>query len=301
MTLSRFNLNYLYYFSELIANGSVSKAAQKVGISQPAMSRVLAELRSMYQDPLLCRVHNKTTPTPKALALYKEVQKALNLIQNTLEKERRFDPNHDEWEVTIRSNDFIEFLMLPKIQQTLEKNSYGIKMNFLPWGYDPVAFAKPREEVDLTIGLFEAIPENVCYEFLFETHWVTLTQKNHPGIDGPLTLETFTQLNHMIIPDKCGTLLLVDPALKALGLKRNVVLSIPHFMMVPFVIAKTKIIITTTEKTARYFQQFLPLDIHHCPLQIPNAKVLMTWHPRFDQDPRHLWLRSQIKEIVQSL
>jgi DNA-binding transcriptional LysR family regulator len=298
MRLSQINLNSMVYLHALLTECHVSRAAARVGLTQPAMSLVLKELRKVFHDPLLVKVKRGLIPTEKALKIFPELEKGLRYLDQAVFPSNTFSPQTDHWHFKIYCTDYVGFVLLPELMQRLNRDYSNIKIETIPWsGQNDANFI---ENSDLIIGFYPYDPPKRFYqETLFEESYLCMFRDGHPRIKDSLSLDQFLGETHIIVREQDGAIGVVNNALNHLGMteRRVIGLEVSHFLLFPYIVAKTDMIITTTSRNAKIFQQSLPIRTLPVPLDIPTVPIKQLWHERTHNSPAHQWLRAQFRDI----
>ncbi len=297
MNLYAIDLNLLVVFDALMTEGSVTAAAARIGLSQPAMSNALARLRTLVDDPLLVRQPGGMVPTPRARDLIVPVRQALSLIQAGLQEPTPFVPSEAQQTFTIAATDYTELVFLPRLMQRLAVEAPGVNISVTTIG---TTFPKAELEggqVDLLLGPFPEVPAGLYAQTLFEERFVCLVRADHPEVGDTLGLDQFLALPHVLLSDRGAQPGLVDEALAAEGHRRRVALWVPHFLVIPLVVAQTDMIATLSERVVRFFATSLPLRILPLPVQLAGYGVTQVWHERLHYDAAHRWLRGLMREL----
>jgi DNA-binding transcriptional LysR family regulator len=297
MNISGLNLNLLPVLDALLAERNVSRAGKRLGLSQPAVSNALAQLRAVLGDPLFVRRHGGMEPTERALSLAGPLRSALAALERGLEPPAAFDPSRAKRRFTIVTNDFVAFVLLPRLLQRLSREAPGVQLQVRAWQEHFVPPDLVRGEADLMFGFYPELPSAHLHAPLFEDRFMCVARKDHPRIKGKLPMPLYLKEQHVLVshqPDGRG---IFDVILAQRGLTRDVALRVSHFLLVPFIIATTDYVTAMSELIARPFERILPLQLIPPPLQPPTATVQMVWHERTDASPAHAWLRSVIASI----
>jgi DNA-binding transcriptional LysR family regulator len=302
MNISGLNLNLLPVLDALLAERSVSRAGARLGLSQPAVSNALAQLRAVLNDPLFVRRPGGMEPTERALALAGPLRAALAAIETGLEPPAPFDPKRTKARFTIVTNDFVAFVMLPRLLERIGREAPGVHLQIRAWQEHRVPPDLERGEADLMLGFYPSLPPAHRNLSLFVDTFLWVVRQGHPRVkDGKLPLSLYTKLQHVLVshqPDARGA---YDDVLSARGLSREVVLRVSHFLLVPFVLVSTDYVAALSELVARPFAKILPLQLIKPAVVPPTAQVQMVWHDRTDTSPAHAWLRGVVAEISRDL
>lgn len=300
--IKNIDLNLLKALDALLETESVSKAADRVNLSQPAMSRALSRLQNAIKDPLLVRSGRGMVLTPRGEALRAPVRDALTQVAIVF-KPQTFDPSKAEDHVRIMAPDYLAQMIMPPVLGTVFNLAPGIRIdmeNLSAAGVSEMC----KGEISLGFGVVNDGPtlENVASQALFEDRQVCLMRTGHPLLDSGMSLDGYAAAPHALLSITGRGGGRIDDVLKDHGLKRRIALRITHFMTISTVIAPTDLIITVPELLARQVMtdklRLMPLPEE---LQTPSFTVSQIWHERFTKDAAHQWLRRLIKSACQKM
>jgi DNA-binding transcriptional LysR family regulator len=298
VNISAVNLNLLLVLDALLSERHVSRAARRLGLSQPAVSNALGQLRSLFGDPLLVRTSGRMVPTERALALAAPVAAAITAVKDVLAGPPAFDPARAERRFVIAATDFVEFVLLPRLLGRLEREAPGVRLQIVGWPHNRVPPTLETGDVDLMIGFYPEVPPHHFTLPLFRDEFVCILRKNHPRVGARLTLKTYTQLQHVLVTSEAGGPGVVDIELGKRNLQRTVGLRISHFLMVPSVVAATDMVAAVGRRVAESAARTLPLRILPPPLPLPRGTVGQAWHERTNASPAHAWLRGVVADVA---
>jgi DNA-binding transcriptional LysR family regulator len=300
MNIAGANLNLLVTLDALLAERHVSRAARRLGLSQPAVSNALGQLRSWLGDPLLVRTGSTMVPTERALALAGPVRAALQTLQAALDAPA-FQPGHAERSFAIATTDFVEFVMLPRLLARVTAIAPGIHFQVVSWSHHRVPPSLETGEVDLWIGFSLELPAGHRQQDLFPDEFICILRKDHPRVGKRLTLRTYAALPHVLVTSESAGPGVVDLALAKVNLRRTVGLRMSHFLMVPPVVAATDYVAAVSRRVAQAFAPLLPLRVLPAPLPLPRGTVRQVWHERTEASPAHRWLRAQVTAVAREV
>ena len=298
MDIRNVDLNLLVALDALLAERSVSRAAVRLHLSQPAASALLARLRELFGDPLLLRSARGMLPTPRALELLGPVKQVLDEIEAIVQPRAAFDPASASLMFTLSASDYVEYALLPKLVDYLERKAPGVRLEVRSLDLQLVAMQMESGEVDLCItGLQNAAP-GLHLRPLYTERLVSVVRRNHPGVGARLTLDQFCSLEHIQVSVRgSGFSTRIDEALAALGRKRHSRLAVPHFLLVPEIVARSDMISSLPERLARGYAR--QLRILEPPVELQKFTVGEMWHERNERDPAQQWLRDVLVELAQ--
>ncbi|HEV3030869.1 MAG TPA: LysR family transcriptional regulator [Polyangia bacterium] len=297
MNISGLNLNLLPVLDALLTERSVSRAGTRLGLSQPAVSNALAQLRELLHDPLFVRKSGGMAPTERALALAGPLRAALLALELGLEPSASFDPATTERDFTIVTNDFVAFAMLPGLLARLQREAPRVRLQVRAWQEHVVPPDLARGDADLVLGFNRGLPPGHHAAPLFQDRFIFVARKGHPAVPGKITLATYTKLAHVLVSQEPNARGVVDDVLAQRGLTRNVALRVSHFLLVPPIVAATNYVAALSEIVARTMVTRLPLQLLKMPLDVAGATVQMMWHGRTDASEAHHWLRALVEDV----
>jgi DNA-binding transcriptional LysR family regulator len=292
--LSSVDLNLLPLLEALLIERHVTRAARRVGLSQPAASRGLARLRALLDDPLLVRKGRSSALSARAEALREPLRAALGLVAEALAPERAVDPQSDRRMLRIASDDYGGFVVLTQLIPALAAAAPGIDLSVVPTGDGSRQLQ--QGDVDLwfsPIDLGVPVGSGMHAEALAEDRFVCMVARTHPFARRPPNLARFVGAKHALIAPHGTRFGVVDRALSARGQSRRIALALPHFLAMPFMIASTELVLTVAERVARPFADVLPVTFFEPPLQLPGFTTGFYWHERDAKDPALAWVRAQ--------
>lgn len=292
MRLAGIDLNLLVTLDALLAAQSVTRAAKQLGRTQPAVSHALGRLRALLGDDLLVRTPRGMQPTPRGHALRPAVRAALEAAEAVLQEAPAFDPARAERAFAVAMTDQASFLLLPPLAARLAREAPGVRIDVRP-GPLPTVF----DELDLAIGVFRDRPAGVHDEPLFREEFACVIRRGSAAARGRFDLRRYLALPHLLVAPRGLPGSPLDDALAREGQRRRVVLTVPHFLVAPHVIATTDLVWTAPAALARGFPH-LPLALREPPLRIEGFTVSMRWHARLDRDPGLAWLRGMLRAVA---
>src|SRR5512143_4041938 len=306
MNLQSIDLNLLVAFEALMEERNVTRAARRVGLSQPAMSNALTRLRRTFDDPLLFRTPSGMSPTPAAQALIEPVRTALSQLRAALEKKPAFNPAASKRAFHVLTSDYVEIVLLAQIVGELRRQADGvsIRVHRPPNVFQPPSRTALSDSFDLAIGFFPdalSLDASVRSEVLFEEDNVCIASAAHPSIKSRISIRQYASARHAAVFYKAEGPGVIDTILAQKGLTRPLAVIAPHFASVPFIVAESDLIATVPRRLAGRFSKALKLQVLPIPFTMPSFRVAMLWHERVDSDPAHAWLRGLIMETANGL
>lgn len=297
----RYDLNLLPIFVALMEERNVTRAAERVGMTQPALSNALSRLRLMLQDQLFIRERYGIQPTPVALELAPAIADALARLDDAVLGQQGFDPAKAERVFTIAPNGYVEFVLVPSIVARLQQVAPGIKLRLTPYGNDLVETGVVSGTTALVLGRIVDPPDNLVVQHLMDESLACAVRADHPTVGKAMTREQFEGLRHVNIMPPGRMRAGLFQALAQQQLKRDVAISVTNFFAVAEMVAVTDYCATLPSLICRRLKQDARLKILPAPVDLGTFPVEMAWHVRYRQDPAHRWLRGLIAEVVQAL
>lgn len=300
--LSRLDLNLLIAFDALLAEGNVTRAAERVGISQPSMSHALGRLRRLLKDELFVRAPEGVRPTPRAMALAEPLRGALCVIQATLLQEQGFDPAAAERTFLLGMPDSIEIALLPRLLAHLAAAAPRVRVRVR--GIDRFEAIELLDRDRLHLAVSGLLTEGAVHHKrrrLYGAHYLCLYDPTLLPLASPLTLADYVAVPHVLGSLRGDAHGVVDDALAPLGLRRTIAVTTPHFAAVPFLLKGGRLLSTVPLPAARIFAARFGLATSPVPVALPEVDVAMLWHASYDHDPAHRWLRTLVAQLAGEL
>ena len=307
MKLESLDLNLLLVFDALATERSVTQAAAKVGLSQPALSNALARLRALFRDPLFERSAGQMQPTPRARQLLVPFSEAISKMREALEPQAAFRPDASDREFLIATNDYVDSLLVPRVVQRLQRDAPSIALRTVRTDY---LFLPPVErlqsgEIDLALGFFGETPRpnpGLLSRRLLTGRLVCILSTTHPRAGRQLSLRTFVETPHVRVmypgTERQGS---IDTILHSRGLSRRIAVTVPHYLTIPAIVAKSNLLGVVPEEMARRAARSLRLKIFDPPIALPDITIMMIWNERAQFDHAHRWFRECVATASEAL
>jgi DNA-binding transcriptional LysR family regulator len=296
--MNNIDLRLLSVIRELQRTGSVSHAAENLGLSQSAVSMTLARLRKHFGDPLFVRTSAGMAPTPYASEMIGDLNKAAEILETALERRARFDPQTSDRIFHLCSTDIAGFTVLPHLAQRLAATAPGVRLNVRN-----ITEATPRMlesgEADLAVGLIAPMGAGFCQQRLFSSQFVCALRADHPRIGNALTQAKFEGESHLVVTTMGTGLQILEHALDQLNIKRKVGMRVPSFLGLAAVLGATEYLTIVPVGLGKLLEgtntKVLPL-----PFPMPTYDVTQNWHERYSLDPGHQWFRGLVQSTFVS-
>jgi len=290
------DLNLLRALDALLDERSVTRAAARLSLTQPAVSGMLTRLRDAFDDPLFVRAPHGMVPTLRAQALAAPIKQVLADI-DTLLQPARFDPLTATMTWTIAATDYALKAVIVPFIAALKQRAPGIRVRVVAVEAEKLFVQAERGDIDVALLTPHSTPGELHGRALYEEEFVCLMRNDHPDAHGPLSLGRFCALEHVLVSWQGDSFRgITDDALAAIGRERRVGLSVSSFLVVPEVLAVSEMIAVVPRRLASATEGFSLLAP---PLPIPGFTKSMAWHERSHRDPAHQWLRALLLETSQ--
>ena len=300
LNLAGLDLNLLVAFDALMAERNVTRAAERMGLTQSAMSNTLARLRTLAGDPILVRASGGMKPTDRALEMIEPVGAALREIRRALATRDEFDPTRSRQRFRIVTADLLELVLLPHLVRALGREAPGLDLEVSTIGSSFPADELRGGHLDLAVGTF-AVPDGFLSRRLLDESFVCIVRRNHPTVQRRLTFRRYTELGHVLVAPFGERGGIVDQALAARDRVRRVAIQTRHFVIAPFLVAQSDFVATVPRRLAERFAKFLPLRLFRPPIRLAGFRHEMVWHGRTAESPAHRWLRDRVATIAAEL
>jgi len=297
--LAAMDLNLVVALDVLLAERHVTRAAQRLGITQSAASHALARLRELLGDPLLVRgPGGAMVPSALALRLAPQLRKVLEDLAGVLRGET-FDPATARRVFHLGGSDYVELVLLPRLAARLARLAPGVDLwvhAFDDWGDAELATGKL--DCVLAPPRRNARPSGMFEKVVLHESFTCVMRAGHPLAAARLTLARYCEAPHLMVAPRGTPGSIVDDALAAAGRTRRVALAVPHFLVVPYVIAATDLVATLANRIAALFATTLDLVLVPPPIAIARFAIAVAWHERNHHDAAQRWFRDQIAAVA---
>jgi LysR family nod box-dependent transcriptional activator len=304
MQLNRFDLNLLIALDALLQEKNVTRASERVFVSQPAMSAALQKLRDYFNDPLLVRVGRDMQLTPRGLSLVEPVREALLRIQATLGTQPTFDPASVQRAFTVVSSADAMLRVMPGALRRLSREAPGVQCHIEHFSEMTLARLE-YGDADLYLGMnamrifgVRAFPDWLRVVDLRPVRWVCVVAADHPLLIDELTEEQLRTLPHLFGWPHSHSVPLEEYVRRLMGTELNVRASTQSLLEIPILLQGTELIALLPERLATTLSAVAPLRILPLPLRMQETREVLVWHKRNEPDPGHAWLRELLMEVA---
>lgn len=287
----------LNVFDEIYKTRSVTRAADNLGLGQPAVSIALGKLREHFKDPLFVRTSGGMEPTPFGEGLVQPVRKAIDAVEAALGHRSAFDPAVSQRTFRIAMTDISQLVLLPGLLRRIREVAPGVTIEVAPLTSETGAMLESGG-VDMALGFMPQLDAGFYQQALFHQHYVCLASADHPRIRGRLDLEQFEAEEHAVVTTSGTGHLIIDHEIARQGIKRRVALRIPNFVGVAFVVESTDLVVTIPSRLGEMLAGRGRFATYPVPFPLPDYAVKQHWHERYHHDPGSRWLRGVIHDLL---
>ncbi|CAM3992428.1 LysR family transcriptional regulator [Bordetella tumbae] len=296
MDTKRLDLNLLVTLEALLVEQNVSRAANRLHLSQPAVSAQLSRLRDMFDDPLLIPAQRGMTPTAKALDLLDPLRRSLDQVRTTVSQHSDFAPAQATLTTVIACTDYLQAALAQPLVLQLRKRAPGVRLALRSLDLPQLDAQMARGEVDLALMTPGVAAPSLRTRHLFDERYVLIGRRGHPKLRRSITVAEFAQLEHVIVSLRGGDFVTpVDDTLAAQGYKRNVVLSTSSFLFLPEIVSQSDFVALVPQRLVR--DRASQLRIVECPFPVDGFEVGMVWHERNHSHPGQRWVREELAAV----
>lgn len=308
MNLRTFDLNLLRVLAALLAEQSTVKAAERVGLSQSAVSAALGRLRAALEDPLFVRQGQRIVPTDFARSLEAPLKGILDDLARLLQEHVDFDPTVVAQSFKIAASDFFAVMLMPKLADILATRAPLMQVQLVDLLPESYAGILERTGIDLALVPKTDFPPWSAHQPLFHSRFVMIARQGHPGLGrsgvvpgAEVPMDLFCDLGHVVFSPEGNLRAMGDAALARVGRSRRVVMTMPVFTGVCIAVAGSDLVALVPEQLALDMAPRLGLAVYGTPMPLPAATICMLWHKRSTSTPAHRWFRSVVAEVLGGL
>lgn len=303
MDISRVDLPALRCFVALMDERNVSRAANRLELSQPAISHTLGRLRQFFDDPLLVRTRDTMAPTSRALELDPVIRTILNSVDQLKTSQKGFDPRTIRARFVLTATEYLELILVPNLVERLQREAPGVDIEIRTPNREFATSWLATGQIDFRVGWVRDPPAKLYSRLLFRDRLVCLVREGHPTARGSLTPDQYLDVSHVRsqVAGKSTSGRLIDETIAALKKKLRLTLLVQDYLIVPYTVARSDLIATVPERLAKRFAGQLPLQILPFPFKVPHMELSVYWHERTHRDPRHRWFRQVLADVAKSV
>ncbi len=300
MNLSGIDLNLMVALEALLQERSVTKAARRQGISQPAMSNTLRRLRELLDDPILVRGAGGMFPTPRALAMVDSLSRGLAELRTVIATARQFVPRELTRTFRVAVGDYLQVVLGPGLLERFQAEAPDARLALIRTD-GALALSRLRSGAcDLLLGEF-GTQIDLEQQVLLGEGFLCLTRRGHPAVADGLDLETYVRLGHVLVTPLKHSPGVMDGVLAEHGLSRTIVATTAQFTGVPAMVARTDLIATLPARLARALSRAFDVELHEVPVDTPSFTVRCYWRSSASEDPEIGWLRGLLAAAAREI
>jgi DNA-binding transcriptional LysR family regulator len=296
MNIRKLDLNLLLVFDAIYAEASITRAAKRLGITQPALSNALRRLREHLGDPLFERDGHGVAATPEARRLAPAIQVALRSIEQAVARPEEFDPASSPREFSVIVPEALEPLIMPALLNAAARDAPNVSFVMRP--LFAAGIEQPLSDKSVDLGFYlEAIDrEDIQSSFITAQPICIAARADHPiyTTRERFTAEDLCEAGFVVIDSGLRKMTRIEQAIQARGLSRRVVCAAPRIWSLPYIVAETDLVAMVPRALGKYLAPKLNLKLFDLPFEVPNQDWYMVWHKDFDLDPAHVWLRRRV-------
>ena len=299
----KIDLHLIRVLNTVLTERSVSRAAIRLGMHQPAVSAALRRLRDLAGDPLLVRSGAGMVPTDAGLRMIEPSASILRAAEVMFSDARGFDPATSKTVFSLTASDYLDPLFLPHLVAQIKSQApyCRIEMRALSPESDYRAHLA-QGDIDIVIGNWTEPPDDLHMGRLFGDDVVCLVSRGHPAVRRGWDVKSWLEAEHIApTPTYLGAKGVIDDHLEQLGLQRNIMARCPHFGLIPAMVASSLLVLTTGRQYCERYSEGLPLKILPCPIEFPRMMYYQLWHERSHASNSAKWLRERVKAVAMAL
>ncbi|MDV2077284.1 LysR family transcriptional regulator [Marinobacter xestospongiae] len=298
MALNRLDLNLLHVFDTIYREGSLTRAARALHLTQPAISHSLAKLREHFDDPLFTRQGNQMVPTPLARRFLASMRPGLTQIQSAVNQFHAFDPASHRKTYALAMRDVLESTFLPSLMARLEPYP-ELEIVSQRVARRDMETQLAAGKLDFAVDVLLPVSEQTAHERLRQDRLVVIARSDHPLAQEPLTLESYLAASHVLVSSRAEGPGIEDFELSRQGVQRRIRLRCQHYFAACRVVAQSDLLLTMPETYARIIAENTGLALLTAPTDLPDLDVHLYWHRPYEQEPALAWFRQQLHRIGQ--
>ena len=298
MDIQKVDLNLLVVFDVLVEQRSVTRAAEALGLSQPATSAALARLRTLFGDPLFVKTGLAMRPTPRAMELAAPIHRVIGTLKEEVLQTSAFTPASTDKTFHLIAPDIAEAILLPRLLARLQKEAPQVTLRVTSMPRIAAAEALESGRAELAIGYFPDLQKSGFFQQrLFKHRYVCIVRTGHPSIGAKISIQQYLAASHAVVWPE-GREHLVERFMHSKQLQRKVVVELSHFMSLLSIIASSDLVATVPDDLAKFFAGQGGIRTVEPPVKAPEVEVHQFWHKRLQKDAANLWLRGLVYDTL---
>ncbi|MBZ0334261.1 MULTISPECIES: LysR family transcriptional regulator [unclassified Marinobacter] len=299
MALNRLDLNLLHVFDTIYREGSLTRAAKALHLTQPAVSHSLARLRDHFDDPLFTRQGNQMVPTPLARRFLESMRPGLNQVQSAVNQFHAFDPASQRKTYALGLRDVLESTFLPELMNRLAPYP-DMEISSQRVARREMETQLAAGKLDFAIDVLLPLSNQTSHELLRQDRLVVLARKNHPAIQKELTMASYLDARHILVSSRSEGPGLEDFALSRQGAQRDIRLRCQHYYAACRVAESSDLLLTMPETYAKIIAERAEVEVVAPPGEMPSIDVHLYWHKAYEREPALVWFRALLRDLQES-
>jgi DNA-binding transcriptional LysR family regulator len=294
--MAKLNLEWIEVFVQIYNTQNVSRAAVNLGMEQASASIVLNKLRQHFGDRLFVRTSQGMTPTPRAQAMFPDLQEALKHLAKARGQPTAFAPLNANRAFRVCMTDISEIVILPKLVNYLQNNAPNVQIE-AETITDESRYRLASGDVDLAIGFLPNLDAGFYQQSLFEQDFVCLAANNHPRVKGKLGRRLFANEGHILVSTAGTGHAIIEKSLAREKITRRVVLRVPSFLGVARIVSQTEFLVVVPRQLGIELAALEAVQVLEPPIKLPHYKVKQHWHERFNAESGSVWMRQTVAKL----
>ncbi|MBJ6138243.1 LysR family transcriptional regulator [Marinobacter litoralis] len=296
MALNRLDLNLLHVFDTIYREGSLTRAAKALHLTQPAVSHSLARLREHFDDPLFTRQGNQMVPTPLARRFLESMRPGLNQVQSAVNQFHAFDPASQRKTYALGLRDVLESTFLPELMNRLAPYP-DMEISSQRVARREMESQLAAGKLDFAIDVLLPVSNQTSHELLRQDRLVVLARKKHPVAEKGLTMASYLEAKHVLVSSRSEGPGLEDFALSRQGAQRDIRLRCQHYYAACRVVEASDLLLTMPETYARIIAERAEVEVMAPPGEMPSIDVHLYWHKAYEQEPALVWFQELLRDL----
>ena len=293
-------LNLIAIFDMIMTEGSMTKAAHRLALTQSAVSNAVARMRLIWKDPLFIRDGRGIKPSAKAQTMWLEIQGPLAAIRASTAP-AHFDPSTSVQKFRLAVSDYISNALWPMLRQYMETHAPGVSLYAVPYTSQSAHKQLSENEIDMAFGALSPMGAEIRLEHVFSEGWVCAMRHDHALARGSLALDDFLAAEHLLVSLSGNPVGAIDAALERIGARRRVAVTLNNFGGVPSLLLSSKLICVLPAGVIRTHALKSEIHTSAVPFDIPPFHCQMAWHARNDRDAGHRWMRALVTQMCDAI
>lgn len=300
MLHGKIDLNLFLVLKTVYQEGTITAAANKLHLTQPAVSHSLSRLRDKFDDVLFIRHGRKMVPSVLCQKIMPQVVSSLQVLDSTLQDNQVFDVSEHKREIKFGFRDILESIFFPTLVTDLITNTPNITVNSRQVSHVEMEKALEQQELDIVIDVLTPTSADISNTLVCNEHFSLICRQGHPILDD-LTLENYVDASHALVALKDSRVDLVDMALAKHGAVRKIALQCEHYFAATSVISRCDMLLTMPNAYANLLKDKMPVCVVPLPFEVPVLPVHMYWHKQAEHDPINGWMRKKLLTIADEI